>query len=63
MRQIHEEKELNKMSQDIKTITQFIDELSLDNTLFKKEEMNQNINSVIPENNMHSQMKEGRYRR
>ena len=33
---IDEEKEINKTAGDRKIITQFIDELNLDNTLFKK---------------------------
>ncbi len=36
MHKINEEKELIKTDKDIKIITQFIDELNLDNTLFKK---------------------------
>ncbi len=37
MHKINEEKEMNKTNKDIKVITQFIDELNLDNTLFKKD--------------------------
>ena len=37
---INEEKELNRTNGDIKVITQFIDELNLDNTLFKKLSIN-----------------------
>jgi hypothetical protein len=36
-KQIDEEKVTNEISQDIKLITNFVDELSLDNTLFRRE--------------------------
>ena len=36
-KQINEEETLNKISQEIETITQFVNELNLDNDLFKKE--------------------------
>ena len=34
---INEEKVINEISQDIKLITNFVDELSLDNSLFRRE--------------------------
>ena len=36
-KQINEEETLNKISEEIETITQFVEELNLDNDLFKKE--------------------------
>ena len=35
--EIDEEKVINEISQDIKLITNFVDELSLDNDLFRRE--------------------------
>ena len=36
-KEIHEQEAIEKISNEIKVITQFVDELNLDNTLFKKE--------------------------
>lgn len=53
---INEEKELNRTNGDIKVITQFIDELNLDNTLFKKLSINnEQINQEVQQNNMMNQ--------
>lgn len=59
---INEEKELNRTNGDIKVITQFIDELNLDNTLFKKlsinnEQINQEVqqNSIMNQNSINNQ--------
>lgn len=49
---INEEKELNRTNGDIKVITQFVDELNLDNTLFKKLSINgEQTNEAQQENN------------
>lgn len=53
---INEEKELNRTNGDIKVITQFIDELNLDNTLFKKISINnEQINQEVQQNSMMNQ--------
>ena len=53
---INEEKELNRTNGDIKVITQFIDELNLDNTLFKKLSINnEQINQEVQQNSMTNQ--------
>ena len=51
-----EEKELNRTNGDIKVITQFIDELNLDNALFKKLSINnEQINQEVQQNSMMNQ--------
>lgn len=59
---INEAKELNRTNSDIKVITQFVDELNLDNTLFKKLSINneqtnksQQENNTINQNSINNQ--------